>query len=198
MKFASITRSSSCTRELPVLKTIFAILCFSALSISSAWGQALPTAARAGDLQLGGGFTIANSDYSPDHVKGLLVYGDFDFREHFGVEAEFHHVSGDQLYERTYEIGGRYVRHYGLLAPYAKVLVGRGVFNFPLPASAPAGSQNPNLAYNILAAGIGVDLAVRRTINARIEYEYQTWPGFPPNGLQPSMISIGAAYHFNK
>ena len=75
-------------------------------------------------------------------------------------------------------------------------MIGRGVFNFPLPANAPAGSQHPNLAYNILAAGIGADYSILPYLNGRIEFEYQDWPGFPPNGLQPGVVTIGVAYHF--
>ena len=187
-----------------MLKTIFFALCFLALPATAAWGQALPTASRAGDLQLGGGFTVANPDYlNPDysssHFKGIALYGDFDFKEHYGIEADFHHISGDpadQLYERTYEIGGRYLRHYGIFAPYIKGMVGRGVFNFPLPAGAPSGSQHPNLAYNIYAIGLGVDYRILSYLNGRVEYEYQSWPGFPPTGLQPNLITVGVAYHF--
>ena len=102
----------------PVLKILILALCVITLQTTAAWSQALPTASRAGDLQLGGGLSIANPDYSPNHFFGAALYGTFDFKEHWGVEAEFHHVSGDsadQLYERTYEIGGRYLRHYGPL-----------------------------------------------------------------------------------
>jgi len=183
-----------------VFKTILAVLCFFAVPASAAWGQALPTASRAGDLQIGGGFGLAYPDYTFSKFTGFVGYGDFDFREHFGVEADFHYVSGastDQIYEKTYEIGGRYVRHYGIINPYAKVMIGRGVFNFPLPAGAPSGSAHPNLAYNIMGLGAGADFNIRRTINVRGDIEYQDWFGFPPHGLNPTVITIGAAYHFN-
>ncbi len=186
-------------RGLSVLKTMIFALCFLALPATAAWGQALPTASRAGDLQLGGGFAGANPDYSPDHFYGFALYGDFDFKEHYGFEADFHQLSGDptdQLYERTYEIGGRYIRHYRIFNPYAKAMIGRGVFNFPLPPGAPAGSQHPNLAYNIFGIGIGVDYRIVSYLNGRVEYEYQNWPGFPPTGLQPNVVTIGVAYHF--
>ena len=53
---------------------------------------------------------------------------------HIGLMLDFHQVNAPSPkieYERTYEIGGRYVLHYGRLQPYAKLMYGRGVFNFP-------------------------------------------------------------------
>ena len=52
----------------------------------------------------------------------------------------------DDLYEKTYEVGGRYYRTYRKLSPYAKVMYGRGVFNFP----ALSDGFRPNLAYNLV------------------------------------------------
>ncbi len=162
--------------------------------------QASPTASRAGDLQIGGGFSSAASDYGK-RFSGAMGYADFDFKEHYGVEAAFHFVrqgGGAPLYEKTYEIGGRYVRHYGRFAPYAKLLVGRGVFNFPAcPLPANQGIACANLAYNMYALGAGSDVYVRPWLNVRGDFEYQSWPGFPPTGLTPMVISIGAAYHFH-
>ena len=162
--------------------------------------QASPTASRAGDLQIGGGFSTAASDYGK-RFNGVNAYADFDFREHIGIEANFHFVqagNGNPLYEKTYEIGGRYLRHYGPAAPYVKALVGRGVFNFPacpLPASQSVACAN--LAYNIFALGAGTDVHVRPWLNVRGDFEYQNWPSFPPTGLTPLVVSIGAAYHFH-
>ncbi len=149
------------------------------------------TAERKVNLQVGGGFTIANPDYSPDHFKGFTGYADFDFTDHFGVEFDIHQINtptNDKLSERTYEIGGRYIRHYSFVNPYLKGMVGRGVFNFLY--------DQANLAYNMYAVGGGIDFNVQKHINARIDYEYQRWPGFPPRGLQPNLVTVGGAYHF--
>ena len=75
-------------------KTTFFALCFFAISSVAALGQALPTASRIGDLQVGAGYSNANPDYSPHRFNGFLVYGTFDFRSRLGVELNFHHVSG--------------------------------------------------------------------------------------------------------
>jgi opacity protein-like surface antigen len=177
--------------------------------------QTDPTESRAGDLQIGGGYSYAQPDYGTKNLSGFNFYGTFDFRDFLGLEANFHQVSsGDasKIYERTYEVGPRLVRHFGRYGPYAKLLLGRGVFNYPpdcldkttfLPTSCSSSNVDPsttgaaaNLAYNEIAAGFGVDIDITRRINARLDYEYQDWLGFTPNGLTPQVYSVGVAYHF--
>jgi len=157
-------------------------------------GQAKPTASRAGDLQIGGGFSNANTDYVPNRVNGPTIYVDFDFYKHFGVEGEFRFLkdSPTNIYEKTYEVGGRYSRTFhNRYAPYAKLLYGRGVFNF-----ATYGTTTANLAYTMFAGGAGLDYHVLPYLNVRGDFEYQHWMSFPPNGLSPTVITIGAAYRF--
>lgn len=184
------------------MKKLFAaLLCLSGgLSLH---GQARPTASRAGDLQIGGSYTTANSDYVPNRIRGFGFYADFDLREHIGIEAEFHQINDPNtiIYERTYEVGARYVyrpRRFDRASLFAKGMYGRGVFNFPPPFPPPYPQNQPaaNLAYNLAALGAGVDIAVHPRVNVRIEYEYQKWFGFPPDGLTPQLITFGAAYHF--
>jgi hypothetical protein len=155
--------------------------------------QALPTGSRVGDLKIGGGFSTANSDYG-DRYNGGAAYFDFDFRPHLGVEGEFHFVKDpSDLYEKTYEVGGRYFRTYKKRwVPYAKVMYGRGVFNFP-----PLGDGfRANLAYNLVAGGVGVDYKAKPWLYVRADWEYQKWFGFQNSSLSPSILTIGAAYHF--
>jgi hypothetical protein len=154
-------------------------------------GQATSTASRRFDLQAGGGFVIDNSDYDPSNLKGFAFYSTLDISNHFGGEIVFHQANsgaGDKVYERTYEIGPRYFRHYGRLSPYVKGMYGRGVFNFP--------NDVANLAYNLFAGGGGVDVRILPYLNVRADYEYQDWLSFPPSGLTPQVITIGVAYHF--
>ena len=174
------------------------IVCFAVAGLFSlapiaVHAQSQAQATRLGDLQIGAGFTTASSDYVPNRIRGFAFYSDFDFREHVGIEVDFHQLNDPRptdVYERTYEVGGRYFRRYygGHVKPYGKVLYGRGVFNFP--------QSEANLAYNMLVAGAGVDFAVHPRINVRADFEYQRWFGFPPNGLTPTLFTIGAAYHF--
>lgn len=204
-----MSRKKGCTREpravvTRVVKTSVGLICSRParlnwllmvlavqLMCAASFAQATTaTASRAADLQFGGGFVMAAPDYGP-RIAGYKLYGTYDFRSHYGVEAQFNQVSshtGDQVYERTYEIGVRYVRHYGNFNPYARLMYGRGVFNFPLDIA--------NLAYNMGVIGGGVDYNLRTHINVRVDYEYQQWIGFPPNGLAPQLGSVGVAYHF--
>jgi len=200
------------------LKKFVFVLALMTASSSAAFSQADATLSRAGDLQLGGGYTATlSSDYGPQRLSGYNFYGDFDFTQHFGVEADFHQVNDPTkdsfLYQRTYEIGGRYVYHFRRFAPYAKVLIGRGVFNFPpdclalvtyQPVACTASNVNPatigpraNLAYNMFALGGGLDISVYRMINVRVDFEHQDWMSFQNSSLQPDLISVGVAYHFS-
>ena len=157
--------------------------------------HALPTATRAGDLQIGGAFALGRSNYNfnTSNLVGAAFYTTFDVRSHWGVEFNFHQdkpTSDSTVYERTYEVGPRAYILRGSFAPYAKAMYGRGVYNF---------SNNlANIAYNIYTVGGGADLRVARSINVRADYEYQTWPGFPLATLHPSVITLGVAFHFHE
>ena len=162
----------------------------------AAWSQARPTASRAGDLQVGVDYAVAQSDYDQfNKIKGVGFYADFDFREHFGVEVDFRQLNdpANPIYERSYEVGGRYVRRFYFVKPYIRLMYGRGVFNFP---TADNKGTAANLAYNQADIGGGFDIPVMSRVNVRAEYEYQRWFGFPPDGLTPGMVSVGVAYHF--
>jgi hypothetical protein len=154
--------------------------------------QSEPTASRVGDLKVGGGLSSAASDYG-DRYNGGAAYVNFDFLPHIGVEGEFHFVKDpNDLYEKTYEVGGRYFFHHGRLSPYAKVMYGRGVFNFPEEAD----GFRPNLGYNIMAGGIGSDYILKPYLVVRADWEYQTWFGFENSSLSPNILTVGAAYRF--
>lgn len=155
--------------------------------------QARPAGERAGDLKIGGGFSTANSDYG-DRYNGGAAYVNYDFLPHIGVEGEFHFVKDpNDLYEKTYEVGGRYFHPYKRRwVPYAKGMYGRGVFNFPPLAD----GFRANLAYNLIAGGIGVDYKAKPWLYVRADWEYQHWFGFQGSSLTPSILTIGAAYRF--
>ena len=180
---------------------IFTLIYLAGFTVARLHGQAAATASRVGDLQIGAMFNLANSDYRPAYFKGFGFYSTYDFRYHVGIEGEFHQINDpnttEGIYERTYEIGPRYVLHYGRFAPYAKVMYGRGVFNYPPVFGDPKIGPIANLAYNIFAIGAGVDYHVLPGLNVRAEYEYQQWLSFPPNGLTPKILSVGAAYRFH-
>lgn len=183
------------------MRTLVVLFLFFAGS-SLAYSQARATASRIADGQIGFNYINANSDYARSRFNGYGIYGDLDFHRGFGVEAEYRFINdGDpfpqtNVYQRTYQIGARYSRHYGRYQPYAKLLVGRGVQNYPYDVA--------NLAYNIGTLGAGSDIRVTRHFNARVDYEYQHWfsfsrtgtPGTRNDSLTPTHLSAGIAYHF--
>jgi hypothetical protein len=181
-RFTHLTRSAG---------LLLALLCAATLAPA----QSTPTASRVGDLQIGGGFVLASSNYNFNPIKlyGGAAYIDFAKRPHWGGEFDFRNnkSSADStVYERTYEIGPRVFFQRGPLIPYAKVMYGRGVYNF---------SNNiANVAYNMYTFGGGADYQVLRSINFRADYEYQTWMGFPITDLHPSVVTVGFAYHFHE
>lgn len=167
-------------------------------AVSTAAAQKLPTATKPLDIQAGGSFIFGRSDYGTS-LKGFGGYGTVGFTPRLGLMLDFHQANGmNQIYERTYEAGVRYVRHYGRLDPYAKGMIGRGVFNFPPSPLNPGAGSAGNLAYNMFAIGGGVDYKVKSYLNLRGDYEYQFWQSGPGigNGLTPQLVSIGVAYHF--
>lgn len=192
----------------------FLLLAALAAVCSAAQAQRAPaTATRTADLQLGAGFTFARSDYVPNTIRGYSFYGDYDIHGHYGLEFDFHQVTdsnpdpivpSNRFSERTYEVGGRYLRQYyrGALSPYGKLMYGRGVANFPAhQVFLPTGvlTYIDDIAYNMAVFGGGVDYHLTRRVNLRADFEYQRWFASDrelPNGLTPMLFTFGAAYHF--
>jgi hypothetical protein len=158
-----------------------------------AQAQSKPTASRTADLQVGGGLVFAHSAYNftPISLIGGAGYFTVDWRTHWGVEGDFRHArasSDTTIYERTYEVGPRLFMTRGSMTPYAKIMFGRGVYNFHHSIA--------NVAYNLYSYGGGADFRVARSLNVRADYELQNWMGFPLGTLHPSVITLGVAYHF--
>ena len=157
-----------------------------ALPVSS---QAIPTASRAADVQVGIGYSAARPDYVHRTFAGYAGYADLDLRPHIGAEVEFHSIfdtAGSQLAERSYELGLRYRTTYRRLVPYAKGMFGLGRLKYP--------GGLATLDYPLLAPGIGADFAVSAHIHLRGEYEYQHWTGFNKGGLHPQIVTFAVAY----
>lgn len=181
-----------------MVKRILILVCLLAAATPLLRAQEIPTEERAGELQIGLGYSKASPDYSEHTFSGLSLYGDYDFRDHWGIEGDFHYVKEDNdnkgaqqnMYEKTYEIGPRYLWHISRFDPYVKILLGRGVFNYP--------NNTANLAYNMYAFGGGVDIRVKPYLNVRlIDVELQKWGSFPPSGLSPKVYTFGVAYRFH-
>ena len=157
--------------------------------------QAVPTASRAGLAQIGVGVTMASPDYAQKNIKGITIYGSFDFTRHWGIEGDIHKVSiltPTDIGEDSYLLGPRYVFRHNRFSPYAKGLLGFGRFQYQ-PDNAPYATYT----YKIYSLGGGLDIQATQHINIRaIDLEYQKWPGFPTNGLTPIVGTIGVAYAF--
>jgi hypothetical protein len=168
-------------------------------AVAAMQAQKMPTATRSLDIQAGGEFVYGHSDYG-SRIKGYGGYATIDFKPHFGLELDYHQANGsEKLYERTYEIGGRYVLRHNRWDPYAKLMYGRGVLNSSVTVdNGTAFFCCNNLAYNMFVLGGGVDYKLKPYLNIRGDFEYQDWLSgvLLPNGLTPYLGSIGVAYHF--
>ena len=179
-----------------MLRQFLASLIFASLSIA-VHAQADHAAERLAVVQVGGGVSLVQPDYENSSIKGYSIYGDFDFSPHFGIEGDIHMatvITPNDIGESSYLIGPRYVFHRGRFHPYAKALLGVGVFTFePVYVS----SSSSSSTHKMYAFGGGLDIAVKRHLNVRaIDMEYQRWPGFGPSGLTPLAFTVGAAYSF--
>jgi hypothetical protein len=165
--------------------------------------QAMPTASRRLNVQVGGLFSAANPGIASDativygqmNFKGGGVYAIIDPANHLGLELSARQVFGTEgVHERTYTIGPRFYLTRGRFMPYGKVLFGRAVFNFP--------NNFANQAFTEGAFGGGVDYRLNSLLYVRADYEYQRWFSFGtqvsgfPGSLSPSVASFGVAYHF--
>jgi hypothetical protein len=168
-----------------------------------ALGQASVTASRSFALQVGGAVSIASPDYSNTDIKGFTIYADMDFtyilHGRLGIDAEIHEINLITPYdlgENSYLLGLRYKYRYGRLQPYLRVGGGIGTLNF----NGGPGNYYATSSYireGLYAIGGGLDVNATRKINIRVlDFEYQDWKDFPPNGLTPYVVSIGAAYNF--
>jgi len=183
-------------------KRCLAVLAFAALffaASSQLFGQALPTASAAGILQVGGGVSNAQGDEFTNRLTGLTGYATLDFRSHIGAEIDVHIlnlIAPFNFVEDTYLGGARYVWHRGRFTPYVKVLGGIGQTYIKQPSSTfVPGTPSTKL---VVAGGGGIDIRLPWHINVRaIDFEYQMWPGYGKDGLNPSMLTCGAAYRFH-
>jgi opacity protein-like surface antigen len=209
---------TSCHRFMETMFMFSKIAIFVCLAGSAlpALSQAVPTASKTYDIQVGGAFVLEDSDFSSKTLtdaglygspnfgsqtfKGAGAYSTIDFRRHIGIELDYRQAGGiEKTYERNYEGGLRYVWHRNRLAPYVKGMYGRGVFNFPPYPGDPSGLAAANLAYNFYAFGGGTDYALKSYLNLRADFEYQKWGSDPylfTNGISPLVFSVGAAWHF--
>ena len=180
-----------------MLRQFLVSLIFASSASVALHAQASATAERLAVVQVGAGLSIVHPDYETSSIKGYSIYGDFDFTPHFGIEGDAHIanvITPTDIAENSYLLGPRYVFHKGRFNPYAKALLGLGVFTFqPVYVNSTSSSST----HKMYAFGGGLDFAAKRRLNIRaFDFEYQSWPGFTANGLTPLVFTFGAAYHF--
>jgi hypothetical protein len=155
------------------------------------FAQANPTATALSNLQIGGGFSYARTDYGQKGDKGLTVFGDYDIGLHWGVEAAYHYLSiatPDQVSENSFTGGPRFIyrRHHFKL--YAKGVIGLGRITIPY--------ARVNETDFIFAGGGGVEYLIGRHVTLRpVDVEYQHWSF--QSGLTPTVLTTGVAYRFH-
>jgi hypothetical protein len=212
--------------ETTLKRTIFAltlaVLAVGAVS-QGAQAQAKYTATRVLDLQVGFLFVSDFPDYTRHKFYGYGGWADFDITNHLGIEGEFRQANDTTQgqyqsvgqpnstviqHQRSYDGGLRYFRHYGRFAPYAKVVFGVASQEFPpFPPPAPQNVSAGTYNYHFVGYGTGTDIAITTHINARIDFESQSWfaatnspspnnIGGLPRGLTPFLYSGGVAWRF--
>jgi opacity protein-like surface antigen len=181
-----LERSIKCSRDLRVRRSemprlplrVGAFLCLLAsvllLASAGAVSAQVVQAGNQGALKLSAG-VIGSGDtfqYGQRKMLGAGAFVDADATSHWGIEAEgrwveFHQTA--QVHAETYSIGGRYHFNFSRWQPYAKGLVGFGIFTYPYNLA-----QDHDL---IVTAGGGVDFHLTHRISLRVvDLEYQDWP----------------------
>lgn len=181
-------------KRCPLLAAIalLAPLCFA----SRSFAQAEPTAHRGGELQAGLAFSNGSTDEVSKRIGGASAFADFDLTPHFGLEADVHLLdffTPQDYAQQTYLAGGRAFIHRQRYTPYVKVLggLGRTVSQSAFSVADP----DLNEAFGVLALGGGLDIRIPHQLIVRaVDFEYQLWPSYYPNGLNPTVLSFGLAY----
>jgi hypothetical protein len=158
--------------------------------VGVATAQSFPTAANSLDLEIGGGFTRATSDYATGRINGYLAMGGLRLRDHLREETEIRRYTDPQnsMTETSAISGISYSVTLHGISPYVKGMAGAGFLNNP-----------PATAVLVRAVGGGLDVTLNPSIHLRADYEYQSWPpelGFE-QGLVAKMFTVGVVYHLH-
>ena len=180
---------------------------FALLLFSSALFAQSPKSAIGGDASLWAGAEA--STFNPDYgcssswvfacsrdLYGVTALFDFNVHPRWGAEGEARwlhwHGIGNET-ESNYLIGPRYQAcRFSKFSLWGKVVMGGGWIATPYYPQADS-LKGSFFAY---APGGTLDYRLSRRLRLRADYEYQFWPSFPPNGLSPNGVSLGATYRF--
>jgi hypothetical protein len=174
-----------------ILLHVIAIAAIVLCGPTSGLGQASPTATGPGMyIAVGGMFSLFEGDYGQRKIRGSAVYVDANLFRYYGLETEIRRLlysDSPGMNQTTFLAGPRVsFRSHGVV-PYAKMLVGIGIFNFPY--------HDGQGSYLALAPGAGLDWNMGRKIRVRlIDVEYQDWSQFTFGPEHPYGASIGISY----
>ena len=125
--------------------------------------------------------------YGDRRLLGVSAFIDADTRRPIGLEAEGRWLEFHQsalVHAETYTLGPRWRFSMGRFQPYAKALVGLGVFHYPYGYG-----TDRDL---VIAPGGGVDFRVTRRVRLRLaDVEYQYWPQFHFGALSSFGVNSG-------
>jgi hypothetical protein len=168
-----------------------AVVVFLVCASASGLGQAVPLTTGPGMyVAVGGMFSQFEADYGQRKIAGGTVYMDANAYRCYGLEAEarkLQYADNPGMNQMTFLAGPKVsFRHHGIV-PYAKILIGVGVFNFPY--------HYGRGDYLVFAPGAGVDWNIGRKIRIRlIDVEYQDWSQFTFGPEHPYGASVGISY----
>lgn len=161
------------------------------LPISSLKGQATHTANGPGSyIAVGAIASGFQSDYGRQHLGGIGVFADANLYRRVGIEAEYRTLrynATQGLRESSRMVGPKISTHGRGFRPYAKLLAGFGLFDYPY--------GNAKGSYLAIAPGAGLDWRIANgPVTIRIiDFEYQLWPQFTFGTLHPYGISSGVS-----
>jgi hypothetical protein len=167
--------------------------------VRTSHAQAIPTAEKAGGIDVFGAVTITDPDYAPSKDAGFTVGGSYLLRTFIwgtpALAARYSRTWGSTVNESFVGGGGELHYHYRMLRPYATVLYGVGGLGVPM-------IRNYYDSGNTLFIGGGVDVPVARKFAARVEYNHSFVhiTGYHDTTVgeitqSPWSINIGVVYH---
>jgi len=172
--------------------SIFSFVFLLAAGSGQLHAQVKPAAFR-NPFSLTAGATVSafKPDYIPNKLGGVGAYVDLNLFHGIGIEAEgrwqrFNEIA--DIHQDNYLIGPRVkVLHLWRAQPYVKVLAGFSNMTFE--------NNIGTGRFTTYAAGGGLDWRLTRRISVRaVDVEYQVWPKFLGDNLQPYGVSAGIGY----
>ncbi|MBS1801208.1 MAG: hypothetical protein JSS95_15455 [Acidobacteria bacterium] len=172
-----------------------------------AYGQALPTAQKTGDLSVFALYSRLTPDYGPTSNSGLTFGASYLRYTRWwlnpAVEFRAKIANGTTVDEKTIGGGIRLEKQFGKYHPYADFLVSAGSINFHLknPPILPDGKPYLSDGTVVYAFGGGLDYDLTSKFAFRGDYQYEKWyldknPGTPLH-LTPNGWSLGVVYRIS-